>query len=158
MKPKLATPSAALCGLLLAALSGAARAKGPRPVIAWQPSFQAALQEARRLKKPLLVDFGARWCGPCHAMDQRTFTDAAVVRQSRQWVAVKVDIEAQPEIASRYGLKSPPMLAFLKPDGTLASRFEGYADAPVLLKQMKAAYLKARRNSVLKPRTTENQP
>jgi len=131
--------------VLSAPAKPAPKAKAPPPAIAWRSSFATALQEARRLNKPIMVDLWATWCSPCRAMDERTYPQTAVVRESRKWVPVKVDIDKQPEIAARYGLKMPPMVVFLRADGTVISKLTDYADAARLVKQMQAAYAKSRR-------------
>jgi uncharacterized protein YyaL (SSP411 family) len=134
--------------LLVAVIAVRTQAESASQGVAWRSSLKVALQEAKRLKKPVMVELGAKWCGPCHTMDKRTYTDARVIRESRWWVPVKVDIDAQPEIAARYGLKMPPLVVFLKPDGSVAGKFAGYADAASLVKQMKVAYARARKQRV----------
>ena len=57
-------------------------------------------------------------------MDERTYSHVSVIRESRKWVPLKVDIEAEPEIAARYGLKNPPMVVFVKPDGSVIDRID----------------------------------
>ena len=133
------------CGLLLVVIALGVQAKQAPNGVAWRSSLQTALQEAKRLKKPIMVDLWATWCGPCRAMDERTYNQIVVVRESRKWVPVKVDIDAQPKIAERYGLKTPPMVVFLKPDGSLIGKFTGYTDAAGMVKQMKSAHAKSRK-------------
>ena len=58
--------------------------------------------EVLQTKQPMLVDFYADWCGPCQAL-------APILRQIAQTETVgKVDVDAQPALAARYGVSSVP--------------------------------------------------
>lgn len=65
----------------------------------WRPWGEAALQEARRLQRPILVSVGYAACHWCHVMARESFEDsetAALI--NRFFVAIKVDREERPDI------------------------------------------------------------
>lgn len=111
--------------------------------IAWKKTMAAALKEAKRTGKPIMVDFYATWCGPCKMLDEQTYSKAEVIREAKRWVAVKVDVDKQAKLAQKYKVEAMPTVAFLKPDGTLADNFVGFRDARETVKLMKAAHSKA---------------
>lgn len=57
---------------------------------------------------PVLVDFYAQWCGPCKALAP-TLEDIAA-EHAGQLEIVKVDIDDNPELATRFGIQSIPTL------------------------------------------------
>ena len=61
--------------------------------------------------KPVLLDFFASWCGPCRMVGP--ILDE--IAEEREDIKVcKVDIDEQPELASRYRVMSVPTLMVLK--------------------------------------------
>ena len=58
--------------------------------------------------KPILVDFWADWCGPCH-MIAPTIKELAKEFAGRA-VVVKVDVDASPNISRQFAIQSIPTL------------------------------------------------
>jgi thioredoxin 1 len=76
-------------------------------------NFATTVLEAPR---PVLVDFGAEWCGPCVAVAP-VIRSLALEYADRLTVAT-VDVDAEPELAARYGVRSLPTVMLLE-DGQI---------------------------------------
>jgi thiol-disulfide isomerase/thioredoxin len=93
----------------------------------WSTDFDAALAEARRLDKPLLIHLYADWCGPCRQMERNVLSQPAVLREiGRSVIAVRINVDRQPQVASRYGVQALPSDVFVEPDGRKIMEATGY--------------------------------
>ena len=61
--------------------------------------------------KPVLVDFFATWCGPCRMVSPIVDEIGAEVTDAK---VGKVNVDEQPELASRFGVVSIPTLVVMK--------------------------------------------
>jgi thioredoxin 1 len=67
--------------------------------------------EVLQSEKPVIVDFWAEWCGPCHAV--APVLDRIIEERGDELKLVKVNIDEERELAERYGIASiPTMLLF----------------------------------------------
>jgi thioredoxin 1 len=78
--------------------------------------------EVLKSDKPVLVDFWAEWCGPCHAVSP--ILDKIAEERSDELRLVKVNIDENQNIAQRYGVMSIPMMMLFK-DGEPAAATVG---------------------------------
>jgi thioredoxin len=69
-------------------------------------------QEVIQSEKPVLVDFWAEWCGPCHAV--APVLDRIVAEREDELKLVKVNIDEEHELQQRYGIASIPTMILFK--------------------------------------------
>lgn len=94
-------------------------------LIPWRTNLTDVRAEAQSGDKPVLLYFTADWCGPCQTMRQTTWANADVEQALQAYVPVKIDVDAQPAVASQYGVRSIPTYAVLDGDGQPIRLAEG---------------------------------
>src|SRR6478752_4827797 len=90
---------------------------------------QAVIERSRSV--PVLVDFWAEWCGPCHML--APVIERAVAATDGDVELVKIDIDANPGIARRYGIQGIPNVKAFR-DGELVDEFTG-AQPPAVVER-----------------------
>ena len=112
-----AGPKCAKCGKPL-------RLDRPQPVT--DPDFERTVTGS---SVPLLVDFYADWCGPCKVMAPTL--DQFAQQRAGEVLVLKLDTEASPLTAARFGIRGiPTIIAF--EGGKERARHVGLADMKVL--------------------------
>ena len=97
-----------------------------RPIEADPETFREVTREAR---VPVLVDFWADWCGPCHAAApevERTANEMA-----GRALVLKVDTEKYPQVAAQFGVQGIPNFVVLK-GGLLLNQHAGGVPSAVM--------------------------
>ena len=85
---------------------------------------------------PVLVDFWAPWCGPCKMMAPQFQQDARLLEPKVR--LAKVDTEAEPQLATRFGIRSIPTLALFQ-GGREIGRQAGALDAQDIVRWASSA-------------------
>ena len=126
MSMGLLTPARALEGgnMMAAQASPYLRSHATDPVH-WRPWGEAALAEAARLKRPIILSIGYLACHWCHVMQRESFSQAATAaRINSLFVPILIDREERPDLDSLFqsaaallGLPTGwPLTMFLTPD------------------------------------------
>ena len=76
--------------------------------------------EVLKATTPVVVDFFAEWCGPCKAMAP-ALTQVATEMKGKVKV-VKVDVDHNPAVSGKYGIRSMPTLMVFKGGKVVATQ------------------------------------
>jgi thioredoxin 1 len=79
------------------------------PTAATETTFD---EEVLQSDTPVIVDFWAEWCGPCHAVSP--ILERIADERAGELKVVKVNIDEEPALAQRYGIASIPTMILFK--------------------------------------------
>ena len=88
-------------------------------------------EEMKGSKAPILVDFWAEWCGPCRAVGP-VLEEIANEKSGGLRIA-KLNVDDNPEIASRFGVQSIPTMILFKDGEATPLRIVGAKSKSALL-------------------------
>jgi thiol:disulfide interchange protein DsbD len=132
--------AACVAGIL--GIVGYAEALPPGSHITWTEDFDAGKSKALTQGRPLLVDFGADWCGACQEIERDVLSDPRVVAEAQRFVAVRVDLSTEKATDAKWallkGYDQPglPLVVLHHSDGSEAVRVTGMLESDEFLEMM----------------------
>ena len=132
-----------IIGALWVAQPGVLAGKGEVQMV---PASKAAIEQATRQGKPVVLVFTADWCPFCRMLERETFTDGEVARLAKDFAVFRVDMTSSTpppetvEIAKKYGAEGLPTVAFLNARGEWVKDLTlvGYEPPRELAKRLRA--------------------
>lgn len=98
--------------------------------------IRVASAASQRSHRPILYEFSAEWCGPCHVLEREIFMDPGLAREiNSHYIPVKVidrqredgrNSDAVQHLMDRYGVNAFPTVVIAAPDGSVRDRTVGY--------------------------------
>lgn len=119
----------------------------PKQGVVWESYTVEKMEQAIQKGQPVVLDFYADWCIPCHELDQFTYTDAAVIKLLERFSRLKVDLTnpndpAIDALLEKFEIMGVPTILFLDEKGEeiQSARVTGFIPAKDLIEILNEAY------------------
>ncbi len=138
------TQGAGIVAVVAGVVLGTQMYQAAMRTLTFRPYEPAAVQASLDAGRPVMIEFSADWCVPCHELELSTLSDPRVVAEANRFDRYKVDLtkyNAPGSQASRqrYGIPGVPTVLFLGVDGReiASARVVGFLPPEKFLKRMK---------------------
>ena len=138
-----------LSGLLMGGLCGLIEAAPPislpfskpeKSGVKWQDDLRAAHKIAMEQNKPMLVVFGADWCGYCKKLERETLAHPQLAQfVNDEFIPVHLDADKEERVVEILGVKGLPCTVILSPKADEISRIEGYHQSSAFYQKLTEA-------------------
>jgi thioredoxin-like negative regulator of GroEL len=125
--------------MMVALVGGVWAYRSSGDTVGWRDNLEAARTEARSSNKPLVVYFTADWCPPCQQMKKTTWADSQVTTALGSYVPVKIDVDAQPQVAQQFQVRSIPFVVVLDRSERVVGTRAGLVDASSMTQWLDAS-------------------
>lgn len=110
--------------------------------IGWAKAYSKAKSASKASGKLIMIDFYTDWCGWCKKLDADTYPAPAVVKQSTQFVPIKLNAEKDADgirLAKKFGVTGYPTIIFMDANENLNYKIVGYAQPKEFAESMAKA-------------------